>query len=86
MELISSYHIAQYFCQKHSFPKGMSKKKKPKTKTSVYGLLNTFRVWLMAYIRYLSYFTNLVVKQFLFQSRIYIHRSFYAANYSAQTF
>lgn len=58
MELIFSYHTAQYFCQKHSFPKGKSEEKKSKT---VYGLWNTSGVWWTAYIWHLSYFTKLVI-------------------------
>lgn len=63
MELIFSYHIAQYFCQKHSFPKDKS----AENKTSEYGLWNTSGVCLTAYIKYLSYFTKLVkVMSFFF--------------------
>lgn len=82
MELIFSYHIAQYFCQKHSFPKGKSGKKNQNQ-----------CVWSLKYfcsvVNSLHQIPKLFHKaghQFLFQSRKYIHHFFCAANYSAQTF
>lgn len=70
MELIFSYHIAQYFCQKHSFPKGKSEKKKTQNQC----------VWSLKYSRSvvnsLHQIPKLIHKagcEFPFQSRKYIH-------------
>lgn len=80
MELIFSYHTAQYFCQKHSFPKGKSEEKKKQN-----------RVWSLKY--FWSVINSLHLKPKLFhkaghkfQSRKYMYHFSCAANYPAQTF